>query len=99
MLFGLIRSVYLFLQGPRRRIPLLASPLLLVYFFGFAYTAIHILAWALIRYRLPVDAVYMSFGGLAVFEIVGWLASKVRHKNWSGLVSPQPDSLEKKPIL
>jgi hypothetical protein len=33
------------------------------------YTAIHLLSWALIRYRLPVDAVMVIFAGSAVVDI------------------------------
>ncbi len=94
ILYGLIRSVLLFARGSRRGIPFRASPLLLVYFFGCAYTVIHLLTWALVRYRLPVDAAFMSFGGLALFEAAGWLTAKARRKDWTGLTSPPQDSLE-----
>lgn len=43
----------------------LTSPIFLVLAFGLAYTAIHIFSWALIRYRLPIDAVMVIFAGLA----------------------------------
>jgi 4-amino-4-deoxy-L-arabinose transferase-like glycosyltransferase len=42
--------------------------LLLVGFMAF-YTLIHILSWALIRYRLPVDAVLLIFAGYAIVEL------------------------------
>ena len=42
--------------------------LILVLLFAAVYTAIHLLSWALIRYRLPVDAVLIPFAGLAVYE-------------------------------
>ncbi|MCI0519387.1 MAG: glycosyltransferase family 39 protein [Chloroflexi bacterium] len=40
--------------------------LLLLAGFMTAYTGIHLLTWALIRYRLPVDAVLLLFAGLAL---------------------------------
>lgn len=42
---------------------------LLLYLFIIAYTAIHLLTWALIRYRLPVDAVLLLFASVAVVAI------------------------------
>ena len=45
---------------------------------GGIYTAIHLLSWALIRYRLPVDAMLMPFAALAVTEIIAGLTSLSR---------------------
>jgi 4-amino-4-deoxy-L-arabinose transferase-like glycosyltransferase len=45
-----------------------AEALLLFLFIGI-YTTIHLLTWALIRYRLPVDAVLLLFAGVAVVTI------------------------------
>ncbi len=42
-----------------------AGAVMPLYLFLGAYTLIHLLSWALIRYRLPVDAVLMVFAGLA----------------------------------
>ena len=33
------------------------------------YTLIHLLTWALIRYRLPVDAVLVVFGGAGLVDL------------------------------
>ena len=38
--------------------------------FTLLYTAIHLLSWALIRYRLPVDSILMIFAGAALVELV-----------------------------
>jgi len=38
----------------------------LLYLFVAVYTLIHLLSWALVRYRLPVDAVLIVFAGVAV---------------------------------
>ena len=50
-----------------------ATPLLL---FAAVYTGIHILSWALIRYRLPVDAVLLVFAGVAAVELLQWLQGR-----------------------
>jgi hypothetical protein len=42
--------------------------------FAFVYTSIHHLSWALVRYRLPVDAALLVFAGAAIGEA----AEKVR---------------------
>jgi 4-amino-4-deoxy-L-arabinose transferase-like glycosyltransferase len=44
----------------------LHSPAMLLLLFAAIYTAIHLLTWALIRYRLPVDAVLIPFAALAL---------------------------------
>jgi 4-amino-4-deoxy-L-arabinose transferase-like glycosyltransferase len=41
--------------------------------FAVIYTLIHLLSWALIRYRLPVDAILLIFASLAVIKTVGHL--------------------------
>jgi hypothetical protein len=41
------------------------------------YSCIHILPWALIRYRLPVDAVLIPFAGLALSDIFRRISIKV----------------------
>jgi len=71
MLYGLYRS----LVGEKLALAArLASPTFLLVVFAFAYTMIHLLSWALIRYRLPVDAVLVLFAGLALVD----LAERVR---------------------
>jgi hypothetical protein len=34
-----------------------------------AYTLVHLLSWALVRYRLPIDGVLVIFAGLAVARL------------------------------
>lgn len=48
----------------------------LLYLFIIVYTAIHLLSWALIRYRLPVDAVAVLFAAYGVVD----LARRIRHR-------------------
>jgi 4-amino-4-deoxy-L-arabinose transferase-like glycosyltransferase len=45
----------------------------LLYLFAVVYSALHILTWASIRYRIPIDAALMPFAALAVVD----LASRV----------------------
>jgi 4-amino-4-deoxy-L-arabinose transferase-like glycosyltransferase len=59
MLYGLIISL-------RRSA---SSEALILYLFMATYTAIHLLSWAGIRYRLPVDAIALVFAGVALVDI------------------------------
>jgi hypothetical protein len=45
------------------------SPLALVFLFMTFYSLLHILTWAMPRYRLPVDAVALSFAAVAVYNL------------------------------
>jgi 4-amino-4-deoxy-L-arabinose transferase-like glycosyltransferase len=45
------------------------------------YSLIHLLSWALIRYRLPVDAVLMPFAGLAVVHLTDRVLARTR-RHW-----------------
>ncbi len=66
MAYGLYRS------AADEKLPLaarLASPRSLVVIFAFVYTLIHLLSWALIRYRLPVDALLVVFAALALVDL------------------------------
>ena len=55
-------------QG-NRFLNLLSSPEGLVLIFVLVYSTIHLLSWALIRYRLPVDAVLLPFAGMGLEDI------------------------------
>ena len=46
-----------------------SSEILNLYLFIIFYTAIHLLSWALIRYRLPIDAVLIIFASATLVEI------------------------------
>lgn len=50
-------------------INLFISPTGLLLLFTIIYTSIHLLTWALIRYRLPVDAALIPFAGLAIYDL------------------------------
>jgi 4-amino-4-deoxy-L-arabinose transferase-like glycosyltransferase len=47
----------------------LSSEALILYLFIVVYTAVHLLSWTLIRYRLPVDAVLLIFAGAALVKL------------------------------
>jgi hypothetical protein len=80
MLAGFLLTWRRLLRQARPVHKVLASRLfLLTLFMGF-YTALHVFAWALIRYRLPVDAVLLPFAGLCLVELAVWLAGKTRLK-------------------
>jgi 4-amino-4-deoxy-L-arabinose transferase-like glycosyltransferase len=67
MLYGLILALPKRSSNGNR----LGSPEALLYLFILVYTAIHLLTWALIRYRLPVDAVLVGFAALALIDLAG----------------------------
>ena len=52
------------------------SPVSLILLFGLVYCSIHILTWSLVRYRLPVDALFLSFSGFALDSIIGKIYKK-----------------------
>ena len=66
MVYGLIRSFNYHFTSLRQR---LASPFFLFYLFILIYTAMHVLSWTLIRYRIPVDAILVLFAGIAVVDL------------------------------
>jgi hypothetical protein len=60
----------------RQRAAVLLQPASLLLLFAGVYAGIHIFSWALIRYRLPVDAVMLVFAGVAVIEAARWLQGR-----------------------
>lgn len=64
MIFGVYRSI----SDKTLYKYSIASPITLLILFIIIYSGIHILTWALIRYRLPVDAILLIFAGLALHE-------------------------------
>lgn len=49
------------------------SRLFLLFIFIVVYTGIHLVSWALIRYRLPVDAVFLIFAAFGLVKIANKL--------------------------
>jgi 4-amino-4-deoxy-L-arabinose transferase-like glycosyltransferase len=69
MLYGLWRA---YAEGHLRSI---SQPLVLLVIFSVAYTGIHLLTWALIRYRLPVDAVLLIPASLGAVDLIQRIGS------------------------
>lgn len=75
----MIAGLYLSVRGRRTTTPWRWRMLQLMYVLMASYTAIHLLTWALVRYRLPVDAILILFAARAidpvlarVFKTSGW---------------------------
>ncbi len=49
---------------------------MLIYLFVAVFNGLHILTWAGIRYRLPVDAALMPFAALAIWHLSGFIIGK-----------------------
>ena len=70
MLYGLFLTIKRSLSvSGNPFINLIISPAGLLILFALIYTSIHLMTWALIRYRLPVDAVLIPFAALAISDI------------------------------
>jgi hypothetical protein len=54
----------------RRKKPLSKQPLSLLYLYMAVYSAMHVLSWTLIRYRLPVDAILVIFAGFGIIDLI-----------------------------
>jgi hypothetical protein len=67
MLYGLWLSIKL-VRNPEH--PDQRPAIVLLYLFMSIYTLIHLLSWALIRYRLPVDAALLIFAAFGFEELV-----------------------------
>ncbi len=63
----------------------LTSPLALLLLFILCYSLLHILTWAMPRYRLPVDAVALPFAALALAQAVNFITTR-----WKARRDAQP---------
>jgi len=52
----------------------------LIYLFGLVYSFMHILTWASVRYRLPIDAAMLPFAAFALIDVFQRLQLAVRHR-------------------
>lgn len=67
MLYGVILGLSRkYKRDGKSLLNLFISPEGLLFTFTIIYTSVHLLTWALIRYRLPVDAVLLPFAALAL---------------------------------
>jgi len=64
MLYGLLLTIF-----SRKYDFSIDSPIFLLAIYAVLYSIIHLLTWALIRYRLPVDAVMLLFAGVAFYDL------------------------------
>jgi 4-amino-4-deoxy-L-arabinose transferase-like glycosyltransferase len=70
MLYGLFLAIRRNYSGKENRfLAFLISPVGLLLMFALVYTGVHLLTWALIRYRLPVDAVLFPFAALGASDL------------------------------
>jgi 4-amino-4-deoxy-L-arabinose transferase-like glycosyltransferase len=77
VLYGLFLAIRRsFSEKGNRIINLFSSPVGLLILFVLIYSAIHLLTWALIRYRLPVDAVLIPFAALALSDLYSKVAKQ-----------------------
>lgn len=70
MLAGIIISAK---ELTRQKRTFFDEPVSLLLIFGVVYASIHILTWSLVRYRLPIDALFLVFAGFALNRIVNHL--------------------------
>ena len=71
--FGIMLPFILYglgLSFIRRKKPLSKQPLSLLYLYIAVYSAMHVLSWTLIRYRLPVDAILVIFAGFGIIDLI-----------------------------
>lgn len=67
-----------------RRPPIRARSILL-FLFALSYTVLHVLTWAMVRYRLPVDAVLIPFAALAIVVIFQEIRAAIPRRISQGL--------------
>jgi 4-amino-4-deoxy-L-arabinose transferase-like glycosyltransferase len=66
MLYGMIAAIF------NLGVPIKdswSSPEVMLILFSVLYATIHILTWTLVRYRLPIDAVFLVFAGYALSDL------------------------------
>jgi len=78
LVWGIVLSLVKRRQPPGADHASTTAGLWLLYGVVFTYSAIHLLTWTLVRYRLPVDAVLMPFVGLSVIWTLDCLRQHTR---------------------
>lgn len=80
MLLGIYKAWRFRNEGRHdKRFLLLPDPVALSLLFVVFYSVLHILTWAMTRYRLPVDAVLLSFAALGVLTVGQFVARIAGH--------------------
>ena len=78
MLYGLVACLgKKHVQTGNHLLNLFASPTGLLIVFAVIYASVHILTWALIRYRLPIDAVLIPFAAFAISNVFEQAKKKI----------------------
>lgn len=67
---------------------------MLLFLFGFVYTMIHLLSWTLVRYRLPLDAVFMPLAALAIVEVWDGLRGVNRYTDKPSSIAAAPAAFQ-----
>jgi hypothetical protein len=73
MIFGIFLSLKSLIQSKSN---FFDSPICPILGFGIVYSGIHILTWSLVRYRLPIDALFLIFASLSLAKIFQFLYTK-----------------------
>ena len=80
MVYGSVLSLKQSLAQARNLVDLAQDPSVLVLGFYAFYTLLHVLTWAMPRYRVPLDAVIMPYAALGISDLyrrlqgrMGWL--------------------------
>ena len=79
MMYGVVKSFGFYKQISV--LDFVGSPLMLLFLVISVYSTIHLLTWALIRYRLPVDAILLVFAGISIIDIYIHLSKYFVMKN------------------
>lgn len=69
MLYGIFLAIRNRFELWQTRLPFYSTPLALILLFMLFYSGLHLLTWAMARYRMPVDAVALAFAALALIEL------------------------------
>lgn len=72
MIYGVALAIF----NPGKKRMRLDSPQFLLLLFGIVYSLIHILTWTLVRYRLPIDAVFLLFAGFGITSLATRIISR-----------------------
>ena len=75
--FGLFLPLMVYGVVLMLRTPALVKRSGLLVIFAAFYTLLHVMTWAMVRYRLPVDAVMMPWTGLAVVDLGARVGRKI----------------------
>jgi 4-amino-4-deoxy-L-arabinose transferase-like glycosyltransferase len=67
----------------------LSSPLALLMLFILFYTGIHVLSWTLVRYRLPIDSIFILFAGVGLDDLARRVTTRM---GWKRTLDAQPRS-------